>query len=90
MVPGSTGLMAIVGMGVNGSVGALLSVVVSVIAIALGILMGTGLFGMLSTTDRDVRPGIPASPHHRDGHPGQSVTSEIEGHEHEPGKRSDD
>lgn len=44
IVPGATGLMAIVGIGANGSFGSLTSVIVTVIAIALGVLSGTALF----------------------------------------------
>ena len=49
IVPGSTGLMAIVGVGASNSRGALESVVITVIAIALGVLSGTALFRMIDT-----------------------------------------
>ena len=47
IVPGASGLMAIVGIGADQSRGSLDSVVVTVIAIALGILTGTALFNSL-------------------------------------------
>jgi hypothetical protein len=48
IVPGASGLMAIVGSGVDPGGNSLESVVVTVIAIALGILTGTALFHSLS------------------------------------------
>lgn len=44
IVPGASGLMAIVGIGANQSFGSLGTVVVTVIAIALGVLSGTAVF----------------------------------------------
>ena len=57
LVPGSTGLMAVVDAGSSTSQDALGSVIVSVFAIALGILIGTAVFATLlrttTTFDRD-------------------------------------
>lgn len=57
LVPGSTGLMAIVGGSVSGDLGgALGSVAITVIAIALGVLAGTAAFNA-------VEHGLKARPH---------------------------
>ena len=64
IVPGASGLMAIVGIGADQSRGSLDSVVVTVIAIALGILTGTALFNSLHKVQHDWaarRAGAPAS-----------------------------
>lgn len=50
LVPGSTGLMAIVGGSAGGNLGgALGSVAVTVVAIALGVLVGTAVFNAVTT-----------------------------------------
>ena len=64
IVPGASGLMAIVGIGADQSRGSLDSVVVTVIAIALGILTGTALFNSLHKVQHywaARRAGAPAS-----------------------------
>lgn len=64
IVPGASGLMAIVGIGADQSRGSLDSVVVTVIAIALGILTGTALFNALHKVQHywaGRRAGAPAS-----------------------------
>ena len=64
IVPGASGLMAIVGIGADQSRGSLDSVVVTVIAIALGILTGTALFNSLHKVQHywaGRRAGAPAS-----------------------------